>query len=391
MWARAEASRAASVFRFAAEEVRRSGGEHAAPRHRRGTSGGPRRDRPPLPDTARCWASRRSTSRSTSWRTRSRRRSPSVRPSSLKPAPRDAAVGAAARRAARRDRPARRLVVGAARRQRRGARARRRRAPADRVLHRLGDGRLRDPEGACRTSTSRSSSAATPPRSSAPTGRPTPTSTGPRRASRPSPTTRPASPASRCSACSSTPRCGTASCRRSSPRSRRSRPASPWDEATVVGPLVDEKRRDPRRRPGWTRPSPRARRCSPAAVRDGASYAPTVLDRRARRRQGVVRGGLRPGARRCSAWTGVDEAFADRQRQPLRAADRRVHPRPAGGVPCAPRARGGRRVVGDVPSYRADQMPYGGVKASGVGREGLRYAMEDFTYERVLVLTGLTL
>ena len=48
-------------------------------------------------------------------------------------------------------------------------------------------------------------------------------------------------------------------------------------------------------------------------------------------------------------------------------------------------------VVGDVPSYRADQMPYGGVKASGVGREGLRYAMEDFTYERVLVLTGLTL
>jgi aldehyde dehydrogenase (NAD+) len=48
-------------------------------------------------------------------------------------------------------------------------------------------------------------------------------------------------------------------------------------------------------------------------------------------------------------------------------------------------------VVGDVPSYRADQMPYGGVKASGVGREGLRYAMEDFTYERVLVLTGLSL
>jgi len=40
---------------------------------------------------------------------------------------------------------------------------------------------------------------------------------------------------------------------------------------------------------------------------------------------------------------------------------------------------------------RGDQWPYGGVKASGVGREGLRYAMEDFTYERVLVLTGLTL
>ena len=48
-------------------------------------------------------------------------------------------------------------------------------------------------------------------------------------------------------------------------------------------------------------------------------------------------------------------------------------------------------VIGDVPSYRADQMPYGGVKQSGVGREGVRFAMDDYTYERVLVLTGLAL
>jgi len=48
-------------------------------------------------------------------------------------------------------------------------------------------------------------------------------------------------------------------------------------------------------------------------------------------------------------------------------------------------------VVGDVPTFRADQMPYGGVKESGVGREGLKYAMADFTYERVLVLTGIDL
>ncbi|WP_156726860.1 aldehyde dehydrogenase family protein [Streptomyces apocyni] len=48
-------------------------------------------------------------------------------------------------------------------------------------------------------------------------------------------------------------------------------------------------------------------------------------------------------------------------------------------------------IVGDVPSYRADQMPYGGAKQSGVGREGVRYAMEDYTYERVMVLTGLDL
>ncbi|MET8829191.1 aldehyde dehydrogenase family protein [Streptomyces sp. NPDC004610] len=48
-------------------------------------------------------------------------------------------------------------------------------------------------------------------------------------------------------------------------------------------------------------------------------------------------------------------------------------------------------IIGDVPSYRADQMPYGGAKLSGVGREGVRYAMDDYTYERVLVLTGLAL
>ncbi|MGH8826265.1 MAG: aldehyde dehydrogenase family protein, partial [Jiangellaceae bacterium] len=46
-------------------------------------------------------------------------------------------------------------------------------------------------------------------------------------------------------------------------------------------------------------------------------------------------------------------------------------------------------IIGDVPSYRADQMPYGGTKESGVGREGVRFAMEDLTYERVMVLTGL--
>ncbi|MCW2898470.1 MAG: Aldehyde Dehydrogenase [Streptosporangiaceae bacterium] len=48
-------------------------------------------------------------------------------------------------------------------------------------------------------------------------------------------------------------------------------------------------------------------------------------------------------------------------------------------------------IVGDVPSFRADQMPYGGWKDSGVGREGVRSAMNDLTEERVLVLSGLDL
>jgi len=48
-------------------------------------------------------------------------------------------------------------------------------------------------------------------------------------------------------------------------------------------------------------------------------------------------------------------------------------------------------VIGDVPSFRADQMPYGGWKDSGVGREGIRSAMADYTEDRVLVLSGLDL
>jgi acyl-CoA reductase-like NAD-dependent aldehyde dehydrogenase len=42
-------------------------------------------------------------------------------------------------------------------------------------------------------------------------------------------------------------------------------------------------------------------------------------------------------------------------------------------------------IVNDAPSFRSDNMPYGGVKQSGLGREGVRYAMADFTEERVLV------
>ncbi|MBI4702682.1 MAG: aldehyde dehydrogenase family protein [Deltaproteobacteria bacterium] len=43
-------------------------------------------------------------------------------------------------------------------------------------------------------------------------------------------------------------------------------------------------------------------------------------------------------------------------------------------------------IVGDVPSWRVDHMPYGGVKESGLGREGIRWAMEDMTEIRLLVV-----
>jgi acyl-CoA reductase-like NAD-dependent aldehyde dehydrogenase len=43
-------------------------------------------------------------------------------------------------------------------------------------------------------------------------------------------------------------------------------------------------------------------------------------------------------------------------------------------------------MAGEVPSFRIDHMPYGGVKDSGLGREGLRYAMEEMTEPRILAM-----
>ena len=42
--------------------------------------------------------------------------------------------------------------------------------------------------------------------------------------------------------------------------------------------------------------------------------------------------------------------------------------------------------VNDIPTFRVDQMPYGGVKASGTGREGPRYAIEEMTEQRLMVI-----
>jgi len=57
----------------------------------------------------------------------------------------------------------------------------------------------------------------------------------------------------------------------------------------------------------------------------------------------------------------------------LRAADR-LH---VGGV-----------MINDVPTFRADQMPYGGVKDSGVGREGPRFAIDEMTVPKLIVISG---
>ncbi len=48
-------------------------------------------------------------------------------------------------------------------------------------------------------------------------------------------------------------------------------------------------------------------------------------------------------------------------------------------------------IINDVSAFRADQMPYGGSKESGFGREGLRFAMEEMTEQRIMVMSHVPL
>ncbi|WP_016909839.1 aldehyde dehydrogenase family protein [Streptomyces xiaopingdaonensis] len=163
----------------------------------------------------------------------------------------------------------------------------------------------------------------------------------------------------------------------------------PEDDATDVGPLVSEEAAT--RVESWVEESLAAgARLLTGGKRDGASFAPTVLEEvPADTRIGneevfgpVVSVSRVEGEE--AAFAAVNDSKYGLQAgvftHDLQAAFRAHRALEVGGV-----------VVGDVPSYRADQMPYGGVKDSGVGREGVRFAMEDYTYERVMVLTGLQL
>ncbi|MFC8508239.1 aldehyde dehydrogenase family protein [Streptomyces sp. NPDC057411] len=163
----------------------------------------------------------------------------------------------------------------------------------------------------------------------------------------------------------------------------------PADDATDVGPLVDENAA--KRVEAWVDEAVAAgAKLLAGGKREGATYAPTVLtdlpaDVTLARAE--VFGPVLTIAKvdgEAEAFAAVNDSDFGLQAgvftHDLQAAFRAHRALEVGGV-----------IVGDVPSYRADQMPYGGAKRSGVGREGVKYAMDDYTYERVLVLTGLAL
>ncbi|MFD5099719.1 aldehyde dehydrogenase family protein [Streptomyces albidochromogenes] len=163
----------------------------------------------------------------------------------------------------------------------------------------------------------------------------------------------------------------------------------PNDASTDVGPLVNEDAA--KRVESWVDEAVKAgASLLTGGKREGASYAPTVLadvpaDTTVSCEEvfGPVLT-VRKVEGEAEAFAAVNDSKYGLQAgvftHDLQTAFRAHRELEVGGV-----------IVGDVPSYRADQMPYGGVKQSGVGREGVRFAMDDYTYERVMVFTGLAL
>ena len=172
---------------------------------------------------------------------------------------------------------------------------------------------------------------------------------------------------------------------RSSAEGRGADVGDPADEETDVGPVIDEDARD--RILEWVDEA----RSGGAEILtggelDGELIRPTVIANADAGAQGLLRGGLRPGGHReprttrstrRSSWPtarsyGLQAGiFTGSIRTAMRAAQELEF----GGV-----------TVNEAPTFRADQMPYGGVKESGNTREGPAYAVRELTDERVVVI-----
>ena len=164
----------------------------------------------------------------------------------------------------------------------------------------------------------------------------------------------------------------------------RLRTGDPMDEATEVGPMIDEA--NARRAEAWVS----------EAVAGGARVAAGG------RRKGSVLDATVLLDTTAAMKVNAEEIFApvvtvrpyDRFEQALALVNASPYGLQAGLftfdirriLQAYEELDVGGIIVNDVPTWRVDQMPYGGVKMSGLGREGVRYAIEDMTEPRLLVL-----
>ena len=158
----------------------------------------------------------------------------------------------------------------------------------------------------------------------------------------------------------------------------------PKDETTFIGPMIDEK--EARRLDGWIEEA----RLKGATVlcggrRDGAMLQATLLE--------DVPTGCKIRDEEAFGPVAILSSFTDFEAALDEVNDSHfglqagIFTRDLEKMLTAwDRLDVGGVVIGDVPSYRVDNMPYGGVKDSGLGREGVRFAMEDMTEIRNLVI-----
>jgi len=163
----------------------------------------------------------------------------------------------------------------------------------------------------------------------------------------------------------------------------------PADEGTDVGPLIDDKALD--RVDAWVKEAIDAgAHALCGAKREDPCYLPTVLT--------DVRPDMKVACNEIFGPVVTMQTFSTFD-QALDTANDTDYGLQGGvftnDIEKVFRAHREWRVGGvihnDVSAFRADQMPYGGVKDSGYGREGLRYAMDEMSETRILVLSGLDL
>jgi len=158
----------------------------------------------------------------------------------------------------------------------------------------------------------------------------------------------------------------------------------PRDEATFIGPVIDV--REAGRMAAWIDEAVRrGARLLTGGRRDGAMLTPALLE-------GVphdvklYREEIFGPVAMLEPFDDFDQALAtvNDSRYGLQAG---VFTRSlAHAMKAWDELEVGGVIIGDVPSWRVDNMPYGGVKDSGLGREGVRYAIRDMTETRLLVI-----
>ena len=158
----------------------------------------------------------------------------------------------------------------------------------------------------------------------------------------------------------------------------------PRDEDTFIGPMIDEK--EARRLDGWIQEAvARGASLLCGGQREGAMLQATLLEK--------VPAGCKVRDEEAFGPVALLTPFTDFKAAVAEVNDSRfglqagVFTRDLEKMFYAwDKLEVGGVVIGDVPSYRVDNMPYGGVKDSGLGREGVRFAMEDMTEIRNLVI-----